>query len=124
MQAIRSKGMKPEMIVRKLAHRMGYRFRLHRKELPGCPDLVFPAKKKIIFVHGCFWHQHSEKECKLSRKPKSNLDYWIPKLNKNVLRDIEKNKILKEIGWDVLVIWECYVDDEGKLKEMLIEFLG
>ena len=83
MRAIRSKDMKPELIVRRLVHGMGYRYRLHRQDLPGRPDLVFPSRKKLIFVNGCFWHQHDEKDCKLVRKPKSNQAYWLPKLERN-----------------------------------------
>lgn len=123
MRAIKSKGMKPEMIVRKLTHRLGYRFRLHRNDLPGCPDLVFSAKKKVIFVHGCFWHQHSEFDCKLSRKPKSNLAYWNPKLENNVKRDKEKIKELESLGWSVLVIWECATQVEDVLERAIVEFL-
>src|SRR5690349_14284392 len=87
MAAIRAKDMKPEMIVRSLAHRLGYRFRLHRRDLPGSPDLVFPRLKKIVFVHGCFWHQHSG--CREGRLPNSRSEYWIPKLTRNVARDAE-----------------------------------
>ena len=111
MRAIRSKDMKPEMIVRKLVHGMGFRYRLHKKGLPGKPDLVFAPKKKVIFVHGCFWHQHSDPNCKITRKPKSNLDYWLPKLNRNVERDGEHQNRLKLNGWDYLVVWECEIGD-------------
>lgn len=124
MRAIRSKGMKPELLVRNLAHRLGYRFRLHRQDLPGRPDLVFPSRRKIIFVHGCFWHQHKSKECKISRRPKSNLDYWIPKLEGNVKRDIEKKKKLEDLGWDVLIVWECITKNEKRLELYLKDFLG
>ena len=85
MRAIRSKGMRPELAVRSLVHKLGYRFRLHRKDLPGKPDLVFPSRRKVIFVHGCFWHSHQG--CKAAHIPKSNLDYWIPKLERNRARD-------------------------------------
>ena len=87
MAHIKSKDMKPEMAVRRLIHSMGYRYRLHYKHLPGKPDLVFPSRKKVIFVHGCFWHQHDCKLCPIVRKPKSNTDYWLSKLEKNIQRD-------------------------------------
>ena len=104
MRAIRSKGMKPELAVRRLVHAMGYRYRLHRHELPGRPDMVFPGRRKVIFVHGCFWHQHPD--CKLAHRPRSNLEYWGPKLHRNQERDSEHRARLAELGWDVLVIWE------------------
>ena len=109
MSGIRSKGMKPEMTVRRLLHSMGYRYRLHRRDLPGKPDLVFPGRRKVIFVHGCFWHQHSDPRCRIVRRPKSNRDYWLPKLERNVVRDAENRARLEELGWEVLVIWECEV---------------
>ncbi|MFP6871615.1 MAG: DNA mismatch endonuclease Vsr [Nitrospinota bacterium] len=107
MRAIRSKGMKPEMIVRSITHRMGFRYRLHRSDLPGKPDLVFPDRRKAIFVHGCFWHQHTAKTCKITRIPKSNLEYWIPKLERNNARDKKNRSALRKLGWDVLIVWEC-----------------
>lgn len=110
MSHIRAKDMVPEMAVRKLVHAMGYRYRLHGKGLPGKPDLVFPGKKKVIFVHGCFWHQHEDPSCKIARKPKSNLDYWLPKLERTKQRDNENQKKLKGMGWGVLVIWECQIE--------------
>ncbi len=109
MSGIRSKGMKPEMTVRRLLHSMGYRYRLHRRDLPGKPDLVFPGRRKVIFVHGCFWHQHADPSCKIVRRPKSNREYWLPKLEQNVIRDAENRARLEELGWQVLVIWECEV---------------
>ena len=107
MAAIRSTGMKPEMIVRSLVHGMGYRYRLHAKNLPGKPDLVFRPRRKVIFVHGCFWHQHPKKACKDGRAPKSNLGYWSAKLARNVTRDAKNLDDLRLLGWRVLVIWEC-----------------
>ena len=109
MSAIRSKGMKPEMTVRRHLHAMGYRYRLHSTNLPGKPDLVFPARRKVILVHGCFWHQHADPGCKIARRPKSNREYWLPKLERNVTRDAEHQVQLRALGWDVLVIWECEV---------------
>ncbi len=123
MANIRSKGMKPELIVRRLTHSMGYRYRLHRKDLPGKPDLVFPARRKVIFVHGCFWHQHADPACKIARRPKSNLDYWLPKLQRNVERDAEHRDRLSALGWQVLVIWECEVKIAAGLPERIEEFL-
>ncbi len=123
MRAIRSKDMKPEMIVRRLVHSMGYRYRLHRHDLPGRPDLVFPSRKKVIFVNGCFWHQHDAKDCKLVRKPKSNRDYWLPKLERTVVRDKENWERLRHDGWDVLVIWECMTREAKELKMLLHDFM-
>ena len=121
MRAIRSKGMKPELIVRQLAHRLGYRFRLHRKDLPGKPDLAFIGKRKAIFVHGCFWHQHSA--CREGRPPSSNAEYWGPKLGRNVQRDRDNLEKLEEIGWQVLVVWECETGDKSALQDRLKGFL-
>ena len=109
MAAIRSGGMKPEMMVRSLVHGMGYRYRLHAKGLPGKPDLVFRSRKKVIFVHGCFWHQHARAACKDGRAPKSNLGYWAGKLARNVERDAENLDGLTAMGWKTLVLWECEV---------------
>src|ERR1700686_5044402 len=121
MCAIRSKGMKPELAVRSLVHRLGYRFRLHRKELPGAPDLVFGPRRKVIFVHGCFWHCHN---CKRAHVPKSNSDYWDAKLERNRLRDRKHLEELAAAGWRSLVVWECETWDEGTLKRRVAAFLG
>lgn len=123
MRAIRSKDMKPEMAVRRLVHRMGYRFRLHRKELPGKPDMVFTSRQAAIFVHGCFWHQHPDPNCKDARRPKSNADYWQPKLTRNQARDVDHETALAAQGWRVLVIWECELKDIDKLKQKISTFL-
>lgn len=125
MGLIRSKNTKPEMIVRRLVHGMGYRYRLHRRDLPGCPDLVFPRFHKVIFVHGCFWHYHPNPVCKLARLPKSRLDFWRPKLEGNRHRDdVNQNKLLA-LGWKFMVIWECEMnaiqDLAMKIKLFLIE---
>jgi DNA mismatch endonuclease, patch repair protein len=109
MAAIKSAGMKPEMMVRSMVHRMGYRYRLHPRDLPGKPDLVFRLRSKAIFVNGCFWHQHRISKCRDGRMPKSNLDYWSPKLAANVLRDQRNLKALKAMGWKTLVLWECEI---------------
>jgi DNA mismatch endonuclease (patch repair protein) len=115
--------MVPEITVRRLAHSLGYRFRLHRKDLPGKPDMVFPSRRAVIFVHGCFWHQHPDPDCKDARFPKSNTDYWRPKLLRNQARDKEHETALKALGWRVLVIWECQTKDEADLKKLLESFL-
>jgi len=109
MSRIRSKDSKPELIVRRLVHAMGFRYRLHRKDVPGKPDLVFGSRKKVIFVHGCFWHRHDDSSCKLARLPKSRLDFWLPKLERNAERDAENNARLEALGWDEMVVWECEV---------------
>lgn len=124
MSRIRSKNMKPEMVVRRLIHSLGYRYRLHRKCLPGKPDLVFGPRRKVIFVHGCFWHQHDDPACKIARLPKSRVDYWQPKLEKNVARDKEHFAALVEAGWDVLVIWECETKDLVQLEKVVKAFLA
>lgn len=120
MRRIRSGNTKPELVVRSLAHRMGYRFRLHRKDLPGCPDLVFPSKRKVIFVHGCFWHQH--RGCIDGHTPKSNASYWSPKLTNNKKRDKKALSRLARLGWKCLVLWDCQTSDK-KLKGRLSVFL-
>ena len=124
MRQIKSKDMKPEMVVRKLVHSMGYRYRLHRKDLPGKPDLVFASRKKVIFVHGCFWHQHDADSCPITRKPKSNGNYWLPKLEKNVKRDQRNIGALKQLKWDSLVIWECEIKNLDKLQKRIKRFFG
>ena len=123
MRAIRSKNMKPELAVRRLVYSMGYRYRLHRHSLPGRPDLVFPGRRKVIFVHGCFWHQHPDPECKITHRPKSNRAYWLPKLDRNVVRDAENRENLYELGWDSLVIWECEVRSGEGIAERIRDFL-
>ena len=122
MRAIRSTGMKPEMLVRQLTYSLGYRYRLHRKELPGKPDLVFGPRSKVIFVHGCFWHQHVR--CIDGKMPKSNLGYWQTKLTRNVARDAEHLTSLKALGWKSLVIWECETKDLSRLTKKIRRFLG
>jgi DNA mismatch endonuclease, patch repair protein len=105
MRRIRSKNTKPEVLLRSLLHNAGYRFRLHRKELPGKPDIVFVGRRKVIFVHGCFWHQHSE--CREGRLPGTRQEYWRPKLVRNVERHAAVVEQLRMLGWDVLTVWEC-----------------
>ena len=122
MRRIRKTNTQPELAVRRLAHAMGYRFRLHRGDLAGTPDLVFPGRRKIVFVHGCFWHQHEG--CRLARRPKSRPDYWPAKLARNVERDAEVRRRLAEEGWEVLIIWECETAEEGTLRDRVAEFLA
>jgi DNA mismatch endonuclease (patch repair protein) len=112
------------MTVRRLAHRLGYRFRLHRKGLPGKPDMVFPGRKAVIFVHGCFWHQHPDPTCLDGRRPKSRLDYWDPKLDGNLARDARRQAELEAAGWRVMIVWECDVKKQDRLESVLRAFLG
>ncbi|MBK3801833.1 DNA mismatch endonuclease Vsr [Azospirillum brasilense] len=121
MRRIRSKDTAPEMAVRRLVHSMGYRYRLHRRDIPGKPDLVFPGRRKVIFIHGCFWHQHPG--CREGRPPKSNTAYWVPKLERNKERDQAAYKQLAALGWDTLVVWECETHDVPALAEILTSFL-
>jgi DNA mismatch endonuclease (patch repair protein) len=123
MRRIKSKDMKPELLVRRTVHGLGYRYRLHRKDLPGKPDLVFGPRKKVIFVHGCFWHGHEREGCLDARRPKSNTGYWNPKLTRNKERDAERIAALEATGWDVLVIWECETKDVKWLRSRLRTFL-
>lgn len=123
MAAIKSKGMKPELTVRRLVYNMGCHYRLHRKDIPGRPDLAFIGRKKAIYVHGCFWHQHSDPRCKIVHKPKSNLDYWLPKLKRNKERDRKALSEIKKTGWESLVIWECQTRDDEALTRRIKAFL-
>lgn len=121
MSRIRGKNTKPELAVRSLAHKLGYRFRLHRRDLPGTPDLVFPSKKKIIFVHGCFWHGHG---CKRGGSgSKSNQEFWSSKIGKNRQRDVAALADLDRNGWHVLVIWECETNQPEMIHALLDRFL-
>jgi len=110
------------MVVRSLIHKMGFRYRLHQKDLPGCPDIVFRNQKKVIFVNGCFWHQHQG--CKRAKKPKTRKKFWYNKLAKNVERDKDNLLELEKMGWDVLVIWECKLKNENLLKKTCYTFLN
>ena len=123
MGRIRGRDTKAELIVRRLVHRMGYRYRLHRRDLPGTPDIVLPRRKKVIFVHGCFWHQHSDSNCNLARMPKSRLEYWQPKLAGNQSRDQINQNRLRKLGWGVLVIWECKIAHLEDVEEIVRNFL-
>jgi len=121
MSRVRGKDTTPELIVRSKTHKLGYRFRLHRRDLPGVPDLVFVSRRKVIFVHGCFWHGH---HCvRGDRQPKSHSDYWRKKIARNKERDRSNRRQLRDLGWDVLVIWECQLRDEGELVKKLKAFI-
>jgi len=124
MSRVKSRDTKPEMAVRRLVHAMGYRYRLSSKHLPGKPDLVFGPRRKVIFVHGCFWHRHPDPDCKLARLPKSRKDFWIPKLERNRERDLETLDRLKQLGWQSLVIWECEVRDADHIRGRIKRFLS
>jgi len=121
MSLIRGTGSAPEIKLRRLVHGMGFRYRLHVRELPGKPDLVFPSRHAIIFMHGCFWHRHSG--CKLARLPKSKLEFWKPKLDANKKRDISNQRQLKDLGWRVLVVWECEMVDAERVSINVRNFL-
>jgi len=122
MRAVKSRNTKPEMIVRRMVHAMGKRYRLHRQDLPGKPDLTFPRLKKIIFVHGCFWHGH---DCKRGdRHPKENADYWANKIKRNQERDTAAQTALHSMGWDVLIVWECQLKNREAIDEKLKLFLS
>lgn len=124
MALIKGKDTGPELKVRRLVHRMGFRYRLHRKGLPGKPDMVFPGRKAVIFIHGCFWHQHPDANCKLARQPKSRADFWKPKLEANRARDERHREALASSGWRVLELWECQLGDSGRLAGTIRDFLG
>ena len=124
MRAIQSKDTAPELIVRRIVYGMGYRYRLHVKTLPGKPDLVFKLRRKVIFVHGCFWHQHPEDNCADARLPHSNLKYWQPKLVRNEARDQEHVSKLKSEGWRVLIAWDCQTRDLQSMTARLRKFLN
>lgn len=122
MRAVKSRDTAPEMVVRRLAHRLGYRFRLCRKDLPGCPDIVFPRLRKVVFVHGCFWHGH---DCaRGARVPKGNRTYWLKKVAGNRARDQKNLEMLKASGWEALVVWECFTRNERDLNGQVKSFLA
>ncbi len=121
MAQVKSKGMKPEMKVRRLLHGLGYRYRLHRSDLPGRPDLVFPSRRKVIFVNGCFWHYH--RGCGWVRIPATNRDYWVGKLERNRDRDERNLSLLEDMGWSALTTWECELRDMETATARLVEFL-
>lgn len=121
MAQIRSTNTRPEMVVRRMLHALGYRYRLHRRDLPGTPDLVFSGRRKIIFVHGCFWHRHT---CQVARRvPITRQEYWRPKLQRNVERHEASVEALERAGWKVLTVWECETKDPALMLRILVEFL-
>ena len=122
MSLVRGKDTSTEMVVRRIVHGLGFRYRLHARDLPGKPDMVFRSRRKIIFVHGCFWHRHAK--CALARIPKSRHDFWIPKLEGNRLRDIKNRKKLRTGGWDVMTIWECELRDHATMTRKVLDFLS
>jgi DNA mismatch endonuclease, patch repair protein len=117
MSRIKSRDTSPELKVRSILHRMGYRFRLHRKDLPGKPDIVLPKYRAVIFVHGCFWHRHLD--CKYAYTPKSNIEFWEKKFSTNIKRDLRNKRLLQEQGWSVIVVWECQVNNQDFLERQL-----
>ena len=122
MSRVRSKDTRTEMIVRRLVYGMGFRYRLHDANLPGKPDMVFRSRRKVIFVHGCFWHRH--KNCSLARMPKSRVKFWQEKLNGNRTRDNRNRRQLEKMGWSVLVVWECELKGLDALQQKIEQFLG
>ena len=124
MARVRGKDTKPELVVRKLLHRLGFRYRLHDSKLPGRPDIVLPKFSTVILVHGCFWHRHAAKTCSLSRLPKSRLDFWEAKLDGNRLRDARNVRRLRKLGWKVLQIWECELSNNAKVQARVLRFLA
>lgn len=122
MARVRSKDMKPEMQVRRILHGLGYRYRLHRVDLPGKPDLAFLSRRKVVFVNGCFWHAHPG--CPRVRIPAANRDYWISKLHRNRTRDERNIHLLQELGWGIITVWECELRESATVTERLVAFLG
>ena len=124
MQANKGKDTKPEMIVRRLVHGMGYRYRLHRKDLPGRPDLVFGPRKKVIFVHGCFWHSHDDGLCRKASIPRTRAEFWSEKFEANKVRDSANERAMQALGWDILIVWECWLSDPERVGSVMRTFLG
>ena len=122
MSRVRDRDTKPEKLVRSTLHNMGFRFRLHKRDLPGKPDIVFPGRKKAIFVHGCFWHQHEG--CPRSARPASNQSFWDSKLDENTKRDIRQIEQLWNLDWEILIIWECETEKKSILLPKLSQFLN
>lgn len=121
MSRVKGRDTRPEKLVRSLLHRMGYRFRLHRKDLPGKPDVVLPRHRKIVFVHGCFWHGHEG--CRRASRPKSNAEFWNRKIDANIERDVRTQRELESSGWKVLTVWQCETRNVEALRERLETFL-
>ena len=123
MSLVKAKNSAAEMVVRRLLHAEGYRYRLHAKDLPGKPDLVFRSRRKVVFVHGCFWHSHDAPDCPDRRQVKSNVAYWVPKLARNRERDAQHVAALERNGWKVLVLWECELANAQSIVRLLRRFL-
>ena len=121
MSRIKGRNTKPELIVRRIAHGLGFRFRLHRGDLPGSPDMVFPRYRTVVFVHGCFWHRHHG--CRYAYRPKSRIQFWTKKFEENVARDTRNEMALRDLGWRVLVIWECETKDKAAIRAQLLAHL-
>lgn len=119
MSRVKNKNTKPEIIVRSLLHQSGFRFRLHRKDLPGTPDITLPKYKTVVFVHGCLWHGH---HCERGKLPKTNRSFWEAKINNNIQRDIANKKALKENGWNVMTIWDCETSSQTKINHLAEKF--
>lgn len=122
MRAVQQRNTGPELRVRQALHALGFRFRLHRRDLPGRPDIVLPKYKTVVFVHGCYWHRHAE--CRKATIPKSNLEYWHRKFNDNMRRDRRNERALEGMGWRCLVVWQCQTDDRGDLETLLRSLLN
>jgi DNA mismatch endonuclease (patch repair protein) len=122
MSRVRGKDSTPELALRRLIHGMGFRYRLHRRDLPGNPDMVFPARDAVIFMHGCFWHRHVN--CGRARMPKSRVTFWTEKLEGNRLRDRRNRRKLRALGWRVLVVWECQLNNPEKVSTLVCKFLN
>ena len=121
MSRIRGRDTKPELLVRRIAHGLGFRFRLHRRDLPGCPDIVFPKYRAVIQVHGCFWHRHPN--CRFASSPKTRVEYWTKKFEGNVQRDRRNERALTDLGWRTMVIWECETKDTNAVAARIESFL-
>lgn len=121
MAQVKGRDTKPERLVRSLLHGLGYRFRLHRKDLPGRPDIVLPRHRKVIFVHGCFWHGHQD--CRRSARPSTNREFWDRKIDCNTERDARNIAALEQAGWKVLIVWECATRNHDDLSRMLVDFM-
>ncbi|WP_367615660.1 very short patch repair endonuclease, partial [Pseudoroseomonas ludipueritiae] len=121
MRAIKGKNTKPELLLRSMLHKAGYRFRLHRKDLPGRPDITFPSRHRVIEVRGCWWHRHAD--CRHCTTPRTRQEYWLPKFARNQARDAANEAALRALGWDVLVVWECELADAERLLNRVVRFL-
>jgi len=121
MAAVASKDTTPERAVRSIVHKLGYRYRLHAADLPGKPDLVFPSRRKIIFIHGCFWHRHPR--CRYTSQPKTHVTFWEDKFHSNVARDRRVQRELRKLGWEILIVWQCELKNPEKLLRRLDDFL-